>query len=159
MQYRRFDKAATKQYNGVMILAFDENGNLPPGIHLATVSEIQQRFAYNPQRWRLFDGLIRVLSMLKGCGCQDIYLNGSFVTDEPFPNDYDLCWEPTAVIPTPELRSFLKNRKGRKSRYYGDIFVRLPQPLIYFDHVIEWQKDRNGIPKGLIKILREDEND
>ena len=27
-----------------------------------------------------------------------------------------------------------------------------PQPPFYFDYVIEWQKDKNGNPKGLVKI-------
>lgn len=142
-----------------MIPTFDANGNLPPGIHLARANEIRKRFAYNSERQRLFKGLLKVLTILQNCECQDVYLNGSFITDEPFPNDYDLCWEPTGVLPTPELESFLKLKNERKSKYYGDIFVRLPQPPFYFDHVTEWQKDRDGTPKGLIKIPLEDNHD
>ena len=142
-----------------MIPAFDANGNLPPGIHLATVNEIRKRFAHNSKRQRLFEGLLKILTLLRSCECKEIYLNGSFITDEPFPNDYDLCWDSAGVVPTRELKSFLEQKRIRKSKYLGDIFVRLPQPPFYFDHVVEWQKDRDGKAKGLIKILLEDNHD
>ena len=139
-----------------MIPSFNGDGNLPPDIHQATVEEIGERFAHNPHRMRLFSGLLKVVSILKECECREVYLNGSFVTNEPFPNDYDLCWEPTGIVPTPELKAFLKDVTGRKVRYLGDIFIRLPQAPFYVDHVIDWQKDRDGKRKGLVKIIWHD---
>ncbi len=139
-----------------MIPLFNNDGNLPPGIHEAGIEEIGERFAYNSQRRRLFSKLLKVVSILKGCGCKEVYLNGSFIANEPFPNDYDLCWEPTGIVPTPELKVFLKDVRDRKKRYLGDIFVRLPQAPFYVDHVIAWQRDRDGNHKGLIKIVWHD---
>jgi len=138
-----------------MIPPFDHNGNLPPGIYRTTIKELAKHFAYNPRRSHLFSGLLKILSLLRQCGCKQVYLNGSFITNEKFPNDYDLCWEPEGILPTSELKMFLRDKAGRKEKYLGDIFMRLPEPPFYFDYVTEWQKDRDGNAKGLIKIILE----
>ena len=44
------------------------------------------------------NGLRAALVNLKGAGCQTAYINGSFVTRKELPNDYDACWEETALI-------------------------------------------------------------
>jgi hypothetical protein len=132
---------------------FDKNGNLPPGIHIATIQEVEAHFTHNIQRKKLFKALLKVLEILQGCNCREVYLNGSFITVKSEPGDYDLCYEPTGIKGTPEFKQFLEKREMRKKEYLGDIFPRMPQPPYEADHVEDWQTDRNGEVKGIIRII------
>lgn len=86
-----------------MIPAFIDLGDpalwrvLPPGIHPATLLEVETRFATNAHRAKLFDGFRQAVTSLEGAGCRQVYLNGSFVTEKPYPGDFDACWEPAGV--------------------------------------------------------------
>jgi transposase len=83
-----------------MIPKFDERGNLPPGIHHATWSEIVTRYATSTRRRDLLDGLLDALRSLKAAGCATAYLDGSFVTAKAHPDDFDACWESAGVVPS-----------------------------------------------------------
>src|ERR1700677_924888 len=78
----------TQRYRCVMIPKFDERGNLPPGIHHATWSEIVTRYATSTRRRDLLDGLLDALRSLKAAGCATAYLDGSFVTAKAHPDDF-----------------------------------------------------------------------
>lgn len=123
------------------------------GVHDATLPEIEERFAYSERRKQLFIAMEKVVLMLRGAKCPEIFLNGSYITTKPEPGDYDLCWEPTGVVPTEDLRKLFQEKTERKKIYLGDIFPRLPQPPYFPDHVIEWQTDRDDTPKGIIRIV------
>jgi len=70
-----------------VIPEFDDNNNLPPGIHDATMAEVQARFAHNEKRKQLFAGLEEVISILKDCNCPEVFLDGSFITQKEQPNE------------------------------------------------------------------------
>ena len=73
-----------------MIPPFDDNGFLPPGIHLATVDEIADRFGQEPEVRRAQMESIRwLVEIVQRAGIEKIVLNGSFVTDQYEPNDVD----------------------------------------------------------------------
>lgn len=74
-----------------MIPEFDENGNLPPGIHWATWEEFVDRFGTTPRRLRMIEGLKTAIEQLQSAGCQTIYIDGSFVVNKPNPGDFDAC--------------------------------------------------------------------
>ena len=59
--------------------------------------EISHRFGNNIYRNKMLDRLKIVITQLKIAGCKYIYLDGSFVTNKQFPNDYDICWDVTGV--------------------------------------------------------------
>ena len=146
------------QHKAILVLMlppFDENGNLPPGVYLATLAEIETRFATTPHRKKLFIGLIAVAENLKAANCKTLYLNGSFITNKEEPGDYDACWEPLDVDQNldPVL---LKDRTARKTKYLGDIYPRIPELAQGLDHFKSWQLDRDDNVKGIIVIdLRE----
>jgi len=105
-----------------MIPAFDKKGNLPPGIHTASLKEIERRFASTEHRKHLLGGLRHLLENLKSSGCTIFYLDGSFITSREEPGDYDCTWDPTGV--TTELdKDLLGPLDVRKAKYFGDIFV------------------------------------
>ena len=123
------------------------------GIHPATLAEIKNRFANSERRMQLFVAMEKVVLMLRSAQCSEIFLDGSYVSTKPEPGDYDLCWDPTGVVPTKELKRFLQEKRDRKKIHLGDIFPRLPEPPYFTDHVIEWQTDRDENRKGIVRIV------
>lgn len=76
-----------------MIPEFDENGNLPPGVHFGEWQEFKDRFGYTPTRAKMISGLEELMKQLKAAECRTIYINGSFVTNKIDPGDFDCCWD------------------------------------------------------------------
>jgi hypothetical protein len=108
-----------------MIPELDDRGNLPPGIHHATWTEIVTRYATSTHRRELLDGLLDALRSLKTAGCRTAYLDGSFVTSKINPGDFDVCWESADVVfdrLDPELQDFSDRRAAQKARYGGELF-------------------------------------
>ncbi len=111
-----------------MIPDFDENGNLPPGVHFCDWSEFKEKFGYTPARARMIRGMEAAMADLKDAGCRNFFINGSFVTNEPNPNDFDACWEPDAVDMDylrqnyPTLLNFTNKRGAQKAKYKGELF-------------------------------------
>lgn len=98
---------------------------LPPGIHVATLTEVETAFAYNARRRTLFDGLIEASVTLARCGCRCVYLDGSYVSAKPIPGDYDACWEPDGVdfdTLDPVFDDFDNGRANQKARFGGEFF-------------------------------------
>lgn len=135
-----------------MIPPFDVNGNLPSGIHLATLDEVKKRYAYSPLRKHLFDGLVKLARSLRSSGCKTLFVDGSYITNKVDPGDYDAVWEPDGVDNTidPLLRSGW-NLKAIRQKYGGDVFCRMPD-ILDKDHVEFFQSDRFGNAKGIIKM-------
>ena len=141
----------------MVIPQFDSDGLLPPGIQWATWHEIADRFGGNPWRLRLIDGLRDALESLKTAGCRLAYINGSFVTSKPVPNDYDACWEEDGVDPMvldPVLLTFDPGRATQRAKYMGELF-----PASYIadangvSYIEFFQADReNQRQKGIIAI-------
>jgi len=110
-----------------MIPNFNEDGNLPPEIHNATWQEIETRFGYTIHRKKLLEGLKLAIIDLKEVGCRKIYLDGSFITIEPRPNDYDVCYDPTFDLGLLKARhpiffDFKNKRKNQKDKYMGEFW-------------------------------------
>jgi len=98
---------------------------LPPGIHLATLTEIAAAFAYNSRRRELYAGLIEATVHLRQVGCQTVLLDGSYVSAKPVPGDYDACWDPTGVDFAkldPVFDDFGNGRAAQKGRFGGEFF-------------------------------------
>ncbi len=86
-----------------------------------------------------------------------IYLDGSYVTGKPRPNDFDACWDPAGVEPAkldPVFLEFANGRAGQKAAFKGEFF---PSSMICTDvgqaFVDFFQVDRfTGKQKGIISI-------
>lgn len=129
---------------------------LPPGIHTATLREVENRFASGERRRDLFAGFAKAYRSLEMAGCLIVYLDGSFVTEKPNPGDYDACWDPTGVDPAkidPVLFEFKDNRRDQKTKYGGEFF---PSSALADGHaffVDYFQKDKEtGRRKGIIAL-------
>ena len=99
---------------------------LPPGVHKATLGEIDSVFAYTPYRKKLFSGFRNALSNLNEAGCKSVYLDGSYTTGKNHPEDFDACWDPDGVNLEkldPILLDFSNNRSAQKKKYGGEFFI------------------------------------
>ena len=73
-----------------MIPPFDEHGYLPPGIHAATLDEIDARFGRESElRSVQMESLRWLVDLARRAGVLRLVINGSFVTDAYEPNDVD----------------------------------------------------------------------
>jgi len=73
-----------------MIPPYNEFGCLPPGIHPATLDEIDTRFGQLSELRRVQMESVRwMVELAQKAGVERIVLNGSFVTDIMEPNDVD----------------------------------------------------------------------
>lgn len=98
---------------------------LPPGIHMADLTTVKRHLASSKWRQKLFNGLVEACRVLSRAGSQRLYLDGSFVTPKPIPNDYDVCWDLNGV----NLRlvdlvffDFSNGRAAQKAKFGGEFF-------------------------------------
>lgn len=143
-----------------MIPSFRRNGTLPPGVHWTTWEEFAERFGGNPHRQDLLVGLKAALGNLQQAGCQDVYIDGSFVTAKPEPQDFDGCWSKVGVDPDkldPVLLDFSQDRAAQKAKYGGELFIAqspASEQHVFLDF---FQRDRRNQRKGIIGIKLSEE--
>jgi hypothetical protein len=142
-----------------MLPDFDDAGNLPPGIHDASLAEVERRFATNDVRKAIFQDLENWIAHMAQAGCRCVYINGSFVTAKDQPADYDACWDATGVDFT-RLDACLsalndEDLVASKARFGGDIRIDYASPDGSIARYIDiFQRDgRNGNrPKGIVRL-------
>jgi hypothetical protein len=130
--------------------------SLPPGIHDASLQEIELRFATNETRKAQYEGFKRGLQSLKNAGCKIVFLDGSYVTDKPRPGDFDACWEDIGVDYNkldPVLLDFKEKRKRQKEKYGGEFFPSSAMAHGSWTFVEYFQIDKyTEEKKGIIRI-------
>ncbi|BAZ15217.1 hypothetical protein NIES4071_70890 [Calothrix sp. NIES-4071] len=141
-----------------MIPNFDENGNLPPGVHFCEWEEFVERFGNSDRRLYLIQGLQTAMEQLQAAGCRTIFIDGSFVTIKVNPIDFDACYDDETIdrdylrINAPRLLNHY-DRAGQKARYRGEIFPSNQPVGNYGENSFEFfQRDRKLKKKGIIAI-------
>lgn len=129
---------------------------LPPGLHEASLDEVELAFAHHPRRKMLVDGIRQGCAALQAAGCSTVYLDGSFVTGKPQPGDFDMCWDPVGVnlsLLDPVLLDFSNRRFNQKLKYGGEFFpsTALADGTLTFLDYFRVEKI-TGLEKGLILI-------
>ena len=140
-----------------MIPAPNAIGELPPGMHLATLEEVEAVFVTTPRRRRLFEGLRRAIQNLRAAGVRRVFIDGSFVTTKADPNDVDGCWEWTEEVHLdlldPVLLDFTQARQAMRDKYGVDFFlatwVEAGSGLTFLDF---FQRNRADELKGIIQL-------
>lgn len=141
-----------------MIPRLTEDGRLPAGVHQASLEELRDRFGrQSAARRRLFKGLTRAVENLREAGVKRVYVDGSFVTDKPVPNDVDGCWEADVDIDLGKLDGvfldFGERRRRMKKKYGVDFF-----PCSFSEGDTRkafldfFQVDKDGRAKGILAI-------
>lgn len=132
-----------------MIPPFHETGCLPPGLHTATLAEVEDRFGRQSELRRVQMESVRwMVDLAIRAGIQRIVLNGSFVTDIMEPNDVDCVLligrgSPTDAAAEGELRAGLP--------FLDMALVRRRD----FDIVVKalFATDRFESPKGMVEVI------
>ena len=141
-------------------LSLSEDGYLDAGEHPADWKLVAATFGVGERRRVLLEGLLMLLRDLRIAGVTSVWLDGSFVTDDPEPRDFDLCWSPLGADKTKLPAEFgygrgtaldpkTSNHDLLKLKYRGDVFVHLPP---FADFVALLSQDREGRPRGIVKI-------
>jgi Family of unknown function (DUF6932) len=124
-------------------------------------NEIVERFGTTERRRELLEGLRRAPENLRNAGCRRACLDGSFVTANEEPGDFDACWEIAGVdvaLLDPVLLTFSNRRAAQKERFGGELFpaeaVADPDGTRFVDY---FQRDKlTGEPKGIVALDLED---
>jgi hypothetical protein len=141
---------------------FTESGDLPVGIHPASLSNVAQRFGSGtPQRQLVFDRLERICRIAVATGhVARLIVFGSFVTDKPGPNDVDVfalmedAFDATHL--TGEAQLLFDHRTAQS--HFGASFFWLRRLSAYEGEqaAIEWwQAKRGGGLRGIVEIVRD----
>jgi hypothetical protein len=132
-----------------VIPPFDDSGCLPPGVHRATLADIEARFGGQSELRRVqMESLRWMVDLAVRAGVQRIVLNGSFVTDIIEPNDVDCALLLAADYPRDQAAA-------------DELIMGLPFLEILrvdeqgFDFLVDrfFAADRRGAAKGMIEIL------
>jgi hypothetical protein len=130
-----------------MIPPFDDYGNLPPGIHRATIEEVRARFGDgSPEREAEMDELAAFVTWAKEFGIERIVVNGSFVTGKLAPQDVDVI--------------ILPGSQATLSALPNDLDFPFLQIILAADNVDleawainDFGTDRKGRSKGVIELI------
>jgi hypothetical protein len=133
-----------------MIPPFDDNGYLPPGVHPATLDEIEARFGRDSEiRVAEMESVRWLIDLARRAGVERIILNGSFVTDIIEPNDVDCALlagkqyrqdteaakELSTGLPFLDIHIV---RRGRFAYMVGEVFA----------------SDRFYVAKGMVEVIQ-----
>ena len=139
----------------------DHQGFLPPGVHICTLDEVKSRFGSfraSDRRPRLFARLLEFVRELQRSGFfAALVIDGSFVTEEPAPNDIDLILhrnhDRTAEL-SPADYALMDRSAGRKFGF--DVLVAREGSLEYEEYVCffaQVRRDRQR-SKGMLRVNR-----
>ena len=132
-----------------MIPSFAVSGWLPPGVHPATLAEIDERFGRQSELRRVQMESVRwMVDLARRAGVSRIVLNGSFVTDIMEPNDVD-CVLLVAAGPPKDQAAEDELSQGLP---FLDISLVGPTD---FDYLVNrfFAFDRSRRAKGVIEVL------
>ena len=139
---------------------FNEFGDLPEGRHSASFDEIVARFGSgSAQREAVTDRLKRIYRLAVATGHLDrLLVFGSYVTDEPGPNDVDVILVMRSEFrpeECPEESAVLFNHSRADTELGASIFWIRPdllmgEPLDEF--LAFWQMTRDGRRRGVVEV-------
>ena len=142
--------------------AFNEDGDLPAGVHGATLSEVLERFGQGSiQRCAVADRLNRLYQLAASTGqLARFIVFGSFVTAKAGPNDIDiiLLMEDTFDLASVTGEAALVfQHMDAHARFGASVFWTRRSGAIGGEQaMIEyWQVRREGGQRGIVEILLE----
>lgn len=137
---------------------------LPPGLHDVSEDELSRHFV-DPfgdakKRRELVDGLRRFTNAIKGLGVGfELWLDGSFVTKKPDPDDVDVV----VFIPSNQVNALLPEQRQALAMLFVPTYSKAMFGCHAFDVLAEdnmarkgWQDwfghDRLDRPKGILRM-------
>jgi hypothetical protein len=143
------------------------NGFLPPGVHVARLDDVIERFgSVTPRRVVLADRLQELLRLAQAAQqLQRAFLFGSFVTDASFPRDLDVFLlmhegfdREFQSLPSPQRNEF--DYAQARLLFEADVFrateaIGTEEPIAWLG---VYQLSPEKVPRGIVEILWDDRN-
>ena len=140
----------------------NHEGELPEGIHEATISEVVAHFGSGTrQREIVTERLRRIYQLAKETGhLQQLLIFGSYITTKPEPNDIDiiLIFDDNFDMRncSEEVKKLL-NHQQTENEFGASIFW--IRPALLFSETLEefiegWQVKRDGTRRGIIEVRK-----
>ena len=135
-------------------------GELPEGIHPATIDEIVAQFGSGTeQRIIVTERLQRIYQLAKDTGhLQQLIVFGSYITAKPKPNDIDVVIifdDDFDMAACSEDVKKLLNHQQAATEFGASVFWIRPS-LLFLETVDEfiagWQVKRDGTHRGIIEV-------
>ncbi len=149
--------------NGAALPTLTDDGDLPPGVHQATLSEVLERFGKGSvQRCAVADRLSRIYELASSTGqLARFVVFGSFVTAGAEPNDVDivLLMEDTFDLASIADEAALLFQPMEADAYFGAsvFWTKRSGALGGEQAMIEyWQTRRDGGLRGIVEIVGEE---
>jgi hypothetical protein len=139
---------------------FDSRGDLPEGVHPATMGEVLSRFAIGTaQRQRVAARLQRIFDLATSTRQLDrLIVFGSFVTDKPEPNDVDVVLvmrDEFRPKNCPDAARTLFDHVSAEEHLEASIFWIRPSMLIretLDEFITHWQIKRDLARRGIVEV-------
>ncbi len=143
-----------------MLPTFNNDGNLPEGIHFATEEEVFARFATpSARRQWLGEQLRSLLALAKSTGqLARVFLWGSFITSKEVPNDLDVLLVMStefAIEALPVPTQVVFDHVQARLRFQADVFWSKasidPQVLqLWLD---TYQTGKDFTRRGIVEVV------
>ena len=140
--------------------AFNDSGDLPEGIHLATWDEMVSRFGTNsPKRYEVASRLKAIRELASATrGLDRLIVFGSFVSDAESPRDVDVILvmrDEFRIEQCPTESRILFDHLRAETELGASVFwiradMLLGEPLDHF--LSHWQVKREGGRRGIVEI-------
>ena len=132
-----------------MIPPFDADGLLPPGVHPATLAEVEARFGAGSEiRRAQMQSITWLVDLANRAGVARIVLNGSFVTNIIEPNDVDCV----LLIGPGFPKDAAAERDLRDGLPFLELLLVAQSDFDYFVNRF-FAFDRTRQPKGMIEVI------
>lgn len=139
---------------------FNSEGDLPEGVHRATLVELLDRFGNRTDlRQRATDALLLVLNLAVATACLDrLVVFGSYITAKAEPNDVDLFLVMSAQFEidnqTGDTREMFTHRRAQRSFNASVFWVNRQSSFASIDYLIEgWQTKRDRSRRGIVEVV------
>ena len=140
---------------------FDERGDLPVGVHRATLDEVLARFGHGtPQRQIVTGRLLRIRELALRTGkLERFVVYGSYVTAKPAPNDVDviLVMQDEFLLPECDpVSAVIFDHLRTHNELGASIFWISPSGVIgetLEGFVAGWQIKRDHTRRGIVEVI------
>ncbi len=139
---------------------FESNGDLPVGLHQATLDEVLTRFGTSTgQRQDVTQRLIHIYTVAKATGqLKRFVIYGSYITAKPKPSDVDVFlvmkegFEPNTL--GEESKLLFENGEVHNKLGASIFWVTQGNSFASIDFLITgWQTKRDKMRRGIIEVL------
>ena len=143
--------------------AFDNHGDLPVGVHQATLAEAIARFGHGtPQRELVTGYLVRIYELARQTGkLLRFVVFGSYLTDKPKPNDIDILLVMTDdfdVRTCDEQTQPLFDHLRAQEIFGASVFSIRPSTAFRVsvdEFIADWQIKRDQSRHGIVEVISE----